>query len=303
MESFRLKIGNGSYGPQTVYMTFKQAPGTGDLFLVKSTDAGKTFTSPVMLTGIVSRESNLVVDQYNGNIYANYTPNGVPNQINLLRSTDGGANFTTVNAIYTGPANTTVENAFTNMAVDRGGNLHLAFSQCALPATARTNCHIYLTSSSDQGATWLPAIQVDSGSGSTSAIMPWIAAGSPGVVDISWYGTTNSSPDALLNISWQVFFAQTRNAMDSSNVVFNQVQITTNPVHDKAICARGTGCATGTRDLAEYYTMTVDPDGNANVALVDGVNNCPATSCVAGTWFTKQTSGSSRSRKKPIVRL
>src|SRR5882724_3318392 len=72
-----------AYGPQTVYMSMRQAPGTGDLFVFKSTDAGKTFapTTAGPITGIVSREGNLVVDQYNGNLYTSYIPNTAANQI------------------------------------------------------------------------------------------------------------------------------------------------------------------------------------------------------------------------------
>src|SRR5437868_5270218 len=86
-----------AYGPETVYLTMRQAPGTGRLFFFKSTDAGKTFAPSTAnpLTTIVSRESNLVVDKYNGNIYTAYTTNGSPNQITLLRSTDTGNTWST----------------------------------------------------------------------------------------------------------------------------------------------------------------------------------------------------------------
>src|ERR1043166_9224302 len=86
-----------AYGPQTVYMTFDQAPANTGLWFTKSTDAGKTFAPPQMLTpvGSLSRENNLAVDQYNGNIYTTYTPAGAPNQLKLLRSTDAGGTWTT----------------------------------------------------------------------------------------------------------------------------------------------------------------------------------------------------------------
>src|SRR5437660_251335 len=40
-----------AYGPQTVYMTFDQAPAPGPLWFVKSTDAGRTWSVPMMLSG------------------------------------------------------------------------------------------------------------------------------------------------------------------------------------------------------------------------------------------------------------
>ena len=65
--------------------------------MYKSIDAGKTFSAPKMLTavGSISRANNLVVDQYNGNLYATYMPVSTTNQLNLLKSTDGGTTWTT----------------------------------------------------------------------------------------------------------------------------------------------------------------------------------------------------------------
>src|SRR5205807_38549 len=143
-----------AYGPQTVYMTFDQAPVNTTIWFTKSTDAGKTWSAPTMLIPLqtLARENNLAVDQYNGNIYTTYFPFGLPNQLNLLKSTDGGATWTNTVA-YTGPAGTCLENAFPIIAVDRGGNIHVVFTQ-SNGCTARTNAHVYLISSPDAGATW-----------------------------------------------------------------------------------------------------------------------------------------------------
>ncbi|HYR22723.1 MAG TPA: dockerin type I domain-containing protein [Chthoniobacterales bacterium] len=285
-----------AYGPQTVYMTFDQAPAPGPLWFVKSTDAGRTFSVPMMLTGVgsLSRENNIVVDQYNGNIYTTYEPAGNVGQILLLRSKDGGATWTTFTA-YTGPVGTSVENAFPILAVDRGGNLHLVFTR-SNGTTGRTNAHVFLTSSTDQGATWLPAVQVDSGVNTQSTVMPWVVAGSPGIVDITWYGSSSTSPDSA-PFDWHLFFAQTTNAL-AATPTFTQVLATPEQVHNAAICGQGGNCGAGTRNLAEYYTMTIDPDGNANIAFVNGTPSQPGgvtctANCRAKTWFTKQTAGPS----------
>jgi hypothetical protein len=291
-----------AYGPQTLYMTFDQAPANTGIWFTKSTDAGRTFSAPQMLTpvGGLSRENNVAVDQYNGNIYTTFTPAGLPNQLNLLKSTDGGATWAT-SSIKTFPIGKSVENSFPIIAVDRGGNVHVVFT-LSDGTTNRTNAHVFLTSSTDQGATWLPPVQVDSGAGNNSTVMPWVVAGSPGVVDITWYGSTMSSPDTVPNPDvnqgqwWNVFFAQTTNALDSVPA-FTQVKVASN-VHNDAICSRGGNCSGSTRDLAEYYTMTIDRDGNANIAYVDGVNDCvgpPVSNCYAKTWYTKQTAGPSAS--------
>jgi len=282
-----------AYGPQTLNMTYRQAPGTGDLFFVKSTDAGKTFGAPVLVRSGNSTEGNLVVDPYNGNLYTTTIPANATNQIHLLKSTDGGTTWTETTA-YTAPAGSNPAHKFTILAVDRGANLHLVFSQ----SNADGSFHVYLTSSSNQGATWLPAVQVDSGTGnSTFGVMPWVAAGSPGIVDITWLGST-TSPNTFPS-AWYVFFAQTSNAL-APTPTFNQVQVLSKSIHDQDICFNGSGCANnprqspGNRDLLEYYTMTIDPDGNANIAFPDSLTpDCPADACQTNTWYTKQTTGSS----------
>ena len=308
-----------SYGPQTVYMTYNNIPGLNDppgsigLFFVKSTDGGKTFGAPVAITAVgqtnlVDLEGNLVVDKYNGNLYTAYLPNGSDNVINIARSTDGGTTWSVVTA-YTGPAGTTNRGVFPVLAVDRGGNLHLAFTKS--DASGHTNSHIFLTSSPNPTAaspTWTTAVQIDTGSLNIAACEPWIVAGSPGVVDVTWLGSSSASPDTI-NSNWHVFFAQVTNALTGSPTIA-QNQVETPIMHNHSICFNGTGCASagtpqgepGNRDLAEYYTMTLDPDGNANIAYPDSLNGGCGTEmdplgliliCGSKPWFTKQTAGPS----------
>jgi hypothetical protein len=308
-----------SYGPQTVYMTYNNVPGLNDppgsigLFFVKSTDGGKTFGAPTALTPLgttdfVNVEGNLVVDKYTGYIYTAYIPNGTENVIDIARSLDGGATWSVVTA-YTGPAGTTNRGVFPVLAVDRGGNLHLAFAK--LDASGHTNSHIFLTSSSNPAAaspTWTTAIQIDTGNLNNAACEPWIVAGSPGIVDLTWLGSSAASPDTI-NSNWHVFFAQVTNALSGSpSVAQNQVE--TPIMHNHSICFDGTGCASagipqgepGNRDLAEYYTMTLDPDGNANIAYADSLNGGCGTEmdplgliliCGSKPWFSKQNAGPS----------
>ena len=131
-----------AYGPQTLYMTFRQAPGTGRLLFVKSVDAGKTWSAPQLLTTADSTQGNLVIDQYNGNLYTTFIPTAAKNRIDLLKSVDGGTTWTTSTA-YTGPAGSNPGHKFTIMAVDRGGNVHIAFSRSDADGT---NNHVFLTS-------------------------------------------------------------------------------------------------------------------------------------------------------------
>ena len=295
-----------AYGPRTVYMSFAttaltRPPGSIGLFITKSTDGGKTFPSLVEITALqpldqVNVESNLVVDSYTGNLYTTYIPNAAPNTIKLASSTDGG-NTWNITTAYTGPVGTTARGVFPNIALDRGGNLHLVFTQSN--AAGHTNCHVLLTSTSNPSAAspnWTPAFQVDNGLG--SACEAWVVAGSPGTVNVAWLGSTSPSPDTV-NSNWNVYFAQVSNALLSNpTVAQNQVA---SGVHNHSICLNGLGCSAantphgepGNRDLLEYFRMAIDNDGNANIAFADSVNNCDPSVCRTNTWYAKQTGGPS----------
>ena len=297
-----------AYGPQTVYMSFAttaltRPPGSIGLFITKSTDGGKTFPSLVEITALqpldqVNVESNLVVDPYTGNLYTTYIPNGATNTIKLASSTDGGSTWSITTA-YTGPIGTTARGVFPNITLDRGGNLHLVFTQSN--ATDNTNCHVWLTSTSNPSAAtpnWTSAIQVDNGAGNVSACEAWAIAGSPGTVNVAWLGSTAPSP-ATVNSNWNVFFAQVTNAL-LTNPTIAQNQVAAG-VHNHSVCLSGLGCSAastphgepGNRDLLEYFRMALDNDGNANIVFADSVHNCDPSSCRTNTWFAKQTGGPS----------
>ena len=289
-----------AYGPQTVGMTYAQNPETGviALWFVKSTDGGKTWGPPVQVTPVgtpgssINVEGNLVVDGYNGNFYTCYIPANAVNSINLASSTDGGMTWTVTTA-YTGPANSTTRGVFPIMAVDRGGNLHLVFTR----TDSNGSSHVFLTSTADPADTvpvWVPAVQVDSGLGTSCEA--WMVSGSPGTVDVAWLGTSASSAAAVSN--WNVFFAQVTNSM-SANPTIAQSKVETASIHDGSVCFNGGGC-NGTihgepnnRDMLEYFKMTLDPQGNANIAYSDSINNCNPSTCATNAWYAKQTAGPS----------
>jgi hypothetical protein len=289
-----------AYGPKTVYMTYTDIP-TGVIDFQKSTDAGATWGAPVQTMNPLGTlfpdvQGNLVVDKYNGNIASAFVEFGASNRIWLNRSLDGGSTWQQKLA-YTGAAGSDNRAVFPMTAVDRGGNVHIAFTNCG---TGHTNCQVYLVSSGDFGDTWSSAHKVSDPAGNpdtTTAVQPTIAAGSPGYVDIAWLGSKEATPDACPN-KWHVFFAQTPNAM-AGTPTFTQIEAETDVMHDRDICFGGLSCGAspsqcnGNRDMLEYFSMTLDPDGNANIAYADSVNSCPAGTCRSNTWFIKQTGGPS----------
>ena len=143
--------------------------------------------------------------------------------------------------------------------------------------------NVHLTLSQDGGMTWTVPVRVNNGTNTKTALAPWVVAGSAGKVNVTWWGTgSNSNMDP--NANWQVFMAQSQNALKATPT-FDETAAT-GVMHVGAICVNGTGCATGTRNLAEYFAPTSYVDGSELILYSDDYNN---SSPVAT--FTRQISG------------
>jgi hypothetical protein len=274
-----------SYGDKTLYLTYKQLgadlSGTVSVVVVKSTDGGLTFPQITQVTTPVSGvqpgdQGNIVVDPRNGNVY-NVFFDQTSTQVYLARSTDGGVAFD-LKLVYQGPADTSLAHVFPAIAVDDGGNLHVVFSD---------GVNTYLTASRDQGATWSHVARVNNGASTRTAIQPWVVAGDPGKVNMTWLG---SSATNFMDSSaqWQVFLAQSQNDL-ASVPTFTQSTVT-GVVHVGPVCVNGLGCASGTRTLAEYWAPDAYLDGNALIVYPDDKNS-GLPSGDARTWFVRQTAG------------
>lgn len=268
-----------SYGNSAVYLTTKQLgadlTGTASLFVVKSFDGGITFpqVSQVTTPGIGVQpgdQGNIEVDQSNGYVYTVFF-DGSGKNLYIARSTKGGINFD-IKLVY---ANTvSMVNVFPSLAIDRAGNLYIVYSDSHAA---------YLISSQDHGATWSTPVRVSNGSGTKSVIGPWVTAGAPGALDITWWGTPAlSNNDGTAQ--WKVFFSQSQNALVRIPT-FAQTTAT-GVMHQGAICTNGTGCATGTRNLAEYFAPGLYIDGNEMIVYSDDYNHTAPVPV-----FTRQTSG------------
>jgi len=274
-----------AYGNNTVYLTYKQLgtllTGTVSIVVVKSTDGGITFpqitqvTTPV--TGVQpGDQGNIVVDPRNGNVYTVFFDQ-TSTQIYIARSTDGGVTFD-LKLVYQGPADTSLAHVFPAVAVDKGSNLHIVFSD---------GVNTYLTTSQNQGATWSHVVRVNNGASTRTAIQPWVVAGDSGKVNVTWLG---SSATNFMDSSaqWQVFMAQSQN--DFASVPTFAQSAVTGVVHVGPVCVNGLGCASGTRTLAEYWAPDAYLDGNALIVYPDDKNS-GLPSGAARTWFVRQTAG------------
>ncbi|MFL6440117.1 MAG: WD40/YVTN/BNR-like repeat-containing protein [Terriglobales bacterium] len=270
-----------SLGDKVLYFTTKQLGadlnGTASIFVNKSFDGGITWPQVTQVTtpelGVQpGDQGNIECDPTTGNVYTVFF-GSTGHDLYIARSTDGGLNFT-IKQVYSATPSTSLVNVFPSLAIDRSSNLYIVFSD---------SHNVLLTTSKDQGATWTVPVRVSNGTDTKSAIGPWITAGDAGRIDITWWGTTaasNNDPAA----QWHVFFAQSVNAL-ASIPTFAQTQAT-GVMHAGAICTNGTGCASGTRNLAEYFAPGLYLDGSEMIVYSDDYNNASPLAV-----FIRQTGG------------
>ncbi len=156
-----------------VYVVYEEynGGGNGRLFLTKSTDGGVTFSEPVAITGnfhTLSFDStypkqslpSLAVSSTNGNVYVAYAdePNKTAGaEVEFIRSTDGGANFSDPVAIN----DTAVGQQFMPaVTVDEAGVIHASWFDTRNSPSGSSVYDIYATFSTDGGATFRPNARV-----------------------------------------------------------------------------------------------------------------------------------------------
>jgi hypothetical protein len=158
-------------------------------------------------------------------------------------------------------------------------------------------------------------VQVSDGStttGDATNVFPWIKAGGPGRADAVWYGSDKQvDPSSHNNQAWNVFMSQvvfptnaTTGAVTGAAPSIALVKVTPHPMHYDDVCLQGTLCASsqGNRNLADFFEVTIDPTGAAEIVyddtsnkLVQPPNTCTvqvADHCGAGViTVARQSSG------------
>ena len=261
----------------------------------------------------------ITVDQDTGTVYAlwlsgndvesnvvtgcNYSQVGPFNKAWVSMSSDGGLTWTS-NLAWQGafdPLTKIGDNAdkiFSTITVDSAHQIHIALSvrhnddpvgfvaQCQLN---QGNCSetpqatdFYLVTSPDNGVHWTLPFQVNKTTG--SFFFPWLAAGSAGIVDASYYSSTTLQPNKPSGV-WFVGFSQVTGAVatytggpnatyTSTPVATDEILLNPNAIHGNGstgggICTFGIFCSAvpgANRGLADVFEVHVDPAGGANVA-------------------------------------
>src|SRR5919201_2833176 len=131
---------------------------------------------------------------------------------------------------------------------------------------------------------WTPPVRVSDASTATGDavnVFPWVKAGGPGRADVVWYGSDkNVDPSTNAGQAWNVFMSQVVFPTDKTGAITGAkpsttlVKVTPHPMHYDSICLQGTGCITsqGNRNLADFFVVTIDQTGAAEVVYDDTSN-------------------------------
>jgi len=270
-------------GASKVCISYLTAPGillpNVGLHVQCSSDAGQTFpqlanaydTSDVGLAASQggSRTGNLVFDPSNPsylytvfayeNIEDAPNPSAFLHNVGMAVSSDGGLTWHDY-AVHVNPdIGAKYDNQFVNVAVDSGGAVYVAYSD---------NHGVFYQYSTDHGQTFSAPVQVSQGN--DTAVMPWLAAGDAGKIDLVYYQATGYSGNpeqAPASVAWKVVMAQSLSAASSAP---GFVYTTVNPVvHHGGVCEGGALC-TGNRDLYDDFGVEASPkSGFASIVYSD----------------------------------
>ena len=279
--------------PDRVYVA--NSEGAGNVVIWTSTDHARSFSGPTLVTGpdhganieLTSRplfdpgDRDRIFMFYEASspaetaLPATHAPlRDFPlTQLWLAESDDAGRSWTNrlvldITADF-GPSakGGSIGHVLPASAIDDSGTLYTAFS-LRLSDSAET--HIYLVHSSDRGVHWSRPVRVDSGA-LRSNVMPALAVGPTGGVDLSWYGSTSADftdPQS----EWAEEFSQTSNGL-SAQPTFTQSRVSEGgPVHVGSVDSSGNpGSSQYNWDLRDFQSITIDDCGMARIVWTNDV--------------------------------
>jgi hypothetical protein len=275
--------------PERVYVS--NSEGAGDVVLWTSDDHAGTFSGPTLVTGAASATSIELTSRpffdptdperifmlYEAGDLTDLIPPdpGEPlrdfplARLMLAESPDAGLTWTQrvaldiTDAFGPAAAGGSLGHVIPAPAIDEKGTLYAAFS---LRPGGSTETHIYLIHSRDHGTSWSAPVQVDSGD-LRSNVMPAIAAGAPGRLDVSWYGS-RSADFADSASEWAEMFAQSLDAL-SARPTFAAAPVG-GVTHVGTVDSSGNpGHFVYDWGLRDFQSIAVDAAGMAHLAWTD----------------------------------
>jgi len=140
-------------------------------------------------------------------------------------------------------------------------------------------------------------------------VFPWMAAGGPGRSDFGLVRHSSfADPSSNAGQAWNVYMSQVVWPVNSSGGVtlappaVTMVKVSPHPMHYNSICLLGTGCITaqGDRNLADFFSVTIDHSGAAEIEYDDTSNGLiqPASPRPAGSSIIPVHRGHHRAPKR-----
>jgi hypothetical protein len=230
----------------------------------------------------------VAVDQRNGTTYTVWNTRGAPDDCDDNKCTVP-ASWKTPDRVLisvlprgstTPPAPVVVASrrfdtfdSFVVDAIDAVGTVYVVWSE---RHSASKETWTMLSSSHDAGKHWSAPVKVNSGPVTTT--FPWVTAGDPGRIAVSYYGTSAraASPQKVTaKQSWQVYSAF---SIDGGKT-FTEYR-TTGGMNNGQICTSGTGCTAGGRNLLDFFETAADANGCLVTTYTDNSSGTPYISFV-----------------------
>lgn len=289
------------------YMEYNnlQTTQTNPAYWVKSTD-GINYTPANNDKGNVGSDGYTAIDQVTGKVFEATDGGGNKLVLNIGTPIDAAGDLCFLDdtaTISIGGASTTCPAAdrtglitvasglagspallFTVASMDKGRNLHITYAVSGSVSGTTSTYQVFTTvaSASTGWTKWATPVQISKAPANVN-VFPWMVAGGAGRSDSVWYGTsTFSDPSTLASPrqAWNVYMAQAVWPINSHGAVtlaaptVTMVQVSPHPMHYGTICLLGTGCITvqGDRNLADFFTVTIDHSGAAQVEYDDTSN-------------------------------
>jgi hypothetical protein len=214
------------------------------------------------------------------NIFLNVGTPDATGHLTFLDDPNGGSTTHLIPVAHNVPDNTGEAANFMVSSMDSGRNLWVAWVGRSCDPSQR-QVWVSIASAASGWTNWSAPVQV-SAPPSRVSIFPWIKAGGPGRADVVWYGSdTNIDPsDPSGTENWDVYMSQV--VFPTTNKAYvgggassvQQVKVTPHPMHFGAACLQGTGCIAvqGNRNLADFFEVTIDRTGAAEVVYDDTSN-------------------------------
>src|SRR2546421_1769823 len=164
-------------------------------------------------------------------------------------------------------------------SMDSGRNLHVTFAVKGSVSGTTSTYQVFTTvaSAATNWSQWAQPVQVSLAPSNVN-VFPWMVAGAAGRSDSVWYGTSPFvDPSTNGGQAWNVYMSQVVWPVDATGGVtlaaptVTMVKVSPHPAHYNSICLLGLDCITiqGDRNLADFFTVTLDHSGAAQVKYDD----------------------------------